>query len=123
MKRELTKQFQCSIIVIDNKEKYYDYSFSSYRWYRTCEHSSCGHNNGLLNDTIVSYYLEQSKDGVKKGITLKKSDFGKLFPIFKFQIYKSGYRLQVIANRDVINLCLSSSICCVPQKQKCKFII
>ena len=35
------------------------------------------------NDTIVSYYLEQSKDGVKKGITLKKSDFGKLFPIFK----------------------------------------
>ena len=35
------------------------------------------------NDTIVSYYLEQNKDGVKKGITLKKSDFGKLFPIFK----------------------------------------
>ena len=30
-----------------------------------------------------SYYLEQNKDGTKKGITLKKSDFGKLKPIFQ----------------------------------------
>ena len=31
----------------------------------------------------VSYYLEQNKDGTKKGITLKKSDFGKLKSIFQ----------------------------------------
>ena len=35
------------------------------------------------NDQVLSYYLEQNKDGTKKGITLKKSDFGKLTPIFK----------------------------------------
>jgi len=35
------------------------------------------------NDQVLSYYLEQNKDGTKKGITLKKSDFGKLTTIFK----------------------------------------
>ena len=35
------------------------------------------------NDQVLSYYLEQNKDGTKKGITLKKSDFGKLKPIFQ----------------------------------------
>ena len=35
------------------------------------------------DDQVLSYYLEQNKDGTKKGITLKKSDFGKLTPIFK----------------------------------------
>ena len=35
------------------------------------------------NDQVLSYYLEQNKDGTKKGITLKKSDFGKLTAIFK----------------------------------------
>jgi len=35
------------------------------------------------NDQVLSYYLEQNKDGTKKGITLKKSDFGKLRPIFQ----------------------------------------
>jgi len=35
------------------------------------------------DDQILSYYLEQNKDGTKKGITLKKSDFGKLKPIFQ----------------------------------------
>ena len=32
---------------------------------------------------VLSYYLEQRKDGSTKGITLKKSDFGKLKPIFQ----------------------------------------
>ena len=35
------------------------------------------------NDQVLSYYLEQNKDGTKKGITLKKSDFGKLTTIFQ----------------------------------------
>ena len=35
------------------------------------------------DDQIISYYLEQNKNGTKKGITLKKSDFGKLRPIFQ----------------------------------------
>ena len=35
------------------------------------------------NDQVLSYYLEQNKDGTKKGITLKKSDFGKLTAIFQ----------------------------------------
>jgi len=35
------------------------------------------------NDQVLSYYLEQNKDGTKKGITLKKSDFGKLMTIFQ----------------------------------------
>jgi len=35
------------------------------------------------DDQVLSYYLEQMKDGAKKGITLKKSDFGKLKPIFQ----------------------------------------
>jgi len=35
------------------------------------------------DDQVLSYYLEQNKDGTKKGITLKKSDFGKLTAIFK----------------------------------------
>ena len=35
------------------------------------------------NDQVLSYYLEQNKDGTKKGITLKKSDFGKLTSIFQ----------------------------------------
>ena len=35
------------------------------------------------DDQVLSYYLEQMKDGTKKGITLKKSDFGKLKPIFQ----------------------------------------
>ena len=35
------------------------------------------------DDQILSYYLEQNKDGTKKGITLKKSDFGKLTAIFQ----------------------------------------
>ena len=35
------------------------------------------------DDQILSYYLEQNKDGTKKGITLKKSDFGKLKSIFQ----------------------------------------
>ena len=35
------------------------------------------------NDQVLSYYLEQNKDGTKKGITLKKSDFGKLKSIFQ----------------------------------------
>jgi len=35
------------------------------------------------DDQVLSYYLEQNKDGTKKGITLKKSDFGKLKPIFQ----------------------------------------
>ena len=35
------------------------------------------------NDQVLSYYLEQNKDGTKKGITLKKSDFEKLLPIMK----------------------------------------
>ena len=35
------------------------------------------------DDKILSYYLEQQKDGSKKGITLKKADFGKLKPIFQ----------------------------------------
>ena len=35
------------------------------------------------DDQILSYYLEQNKDGTKKGITLKKSDFGKLTTIFQ----------------------------------------
>ena len=35
------------------------------------------------DDKILSYYLEQQKDGSKKGITLKKSDFGKLKSIFQ----------------------------------------
>ena len=35
------------------------------------------------DDLVLSYYLEQNKDGTKKCITLKKSDFGKLTPIFK----------------------------------------
>ena len=34
-------------------------------------------------DTILSYYIEQRKDGNKKGITLKKQDFEKLLPILK----------------------------------------
>ena len=35
------------------------------------------------NDQVLSYYLEQNKDGTKKGITLKKSDFENLLPIMK----------------------------------------
>ena len=35
------------------------------------------------NDQVLSYYLEQNKDGTKKGITLKKADFGKLKSIFQ----------------------------------------
>ena len=35
------------------------------------------------NDQVLSYYLEQNKDGTKKGITLKKSDFEKLTAIFQ----------------------------------------
>ena len=35
------------------------------------------------NAQVLSYYLEQNKGGTKKGITLKKSDFGKLTAIFK----------------------------------------
>ena len=35
------------------------------------------------DDKILSYYLEQQKDGSKKGITLKKADFEKLKPIFQ----------------------------------------
>ena len=35
------------------------------------------------DDKILSYYLEQRKDGSSKGITLKKADFGKLKPIFQ----------------------------------------
>ena len=35
------------------------------------------------DDLVLSYYLEQNKDGTKKGITLKKSDFGKLITIFQ----------------------------------------
>jgi len=35
------------------------------------------------DDHVLSYYLEQNKDGTKKGITLKKSDFGKLTAIFQ----------------------------------------
>jgi len=35
------------------------------------------------DDQIISYYLEQNKNGTKKGITLKKSDFGKLAIILK----------------------------------------
>ena len=35
------------------------------------------------DDQVLSYYLEQNKDGTKKGITLKKSDFGKLKSIFQ----------------------------------------
>jgi hypothetical protein len=35
------------------------------------------------DDQVLSYYLEQNKDGTKKGITLKKSDFEKLLPIMK----------------------------------------
>ena len=35
------------------------------------------------DDKILSYYLEQQKDGSKKGITLKKADFGKLKSIFQ----------------------------------------
>ena len=35
------------------------------------------------DDLVLSYYLEQNKDGTKKGITLKKSDFGKLTAIFQ----------------------------------------
>ena len=35
------------------------------------------------NDQVLSYYLEQNKDGTKKGITLKKSDFEKLITIFQ----------------------------------------
>ena len=35
------------------------------------------------DDLVLSYYLEQNKDGTKKGITLKKSDFGKLKSIFQ----------------------------------------
>ena len=35
------------------------------------------------DDQVLSYYLEQNKDGTKKGITLKKSDFGKLTAIFQ----------------------------------------
>ena len=35
------------------------------------------------DDQVLSYYLEQNKDGTKKGITLKKSDFEKLTAIFK----------------------------------------
>ena len=35
------------------------------------------------NDQVLSYYLEQNKDGTKKGITLKKNDFGKLTTIFQ----------------------------------------
>ena len=35
------------------------------------------------DDLVLSYYLEQNKDGTKKGITLKKADFGKLKPIFQ----------------------------------------
>ena len=35
------------------------------------------------DDLVLSYYFEQNRDGTKKGITLKKSDFGKLLPIMK----------------------------------------
>ena len=35
------------------------------------------------DDKILSYYLEQRKDGSSKGITLKKADFGKLKSIFQ----------------------------------------
>ena len=35
------------------------------------------------DDQVLSYYLEQNKDGTKKVITLKKSDFGKLKSIFQ----------------------------------------
>ena len=35
------------------------------------------------DDQVLSYYLEQNKNGTKKGITLKKSDFGKLITIFQ----------------------------------------
>ena len=35
------------------------------------------------DDLVLSYYLEQNKDGTKKGITLKKADFGKLKSIFQ----------------------------------------
>ena len=35
------------------------------------------------DDQVLSYYLEQNKNGTKKGITLKKSDFGKLTTIFQ----------------------------------------
>ena len=35
------------------------------------------------DDKILSYYLEQQKDGSKQGITLKKADFGKLKSIFQ----------------------------------------
>ena len=35
------------------------------------------------DDQVLSYYLQQNRDGTKKGITLKKSDFGKLTAIFK----------------------------------------
>ena len=35
------------------------------------------------DDQVLSYYLEQNKNGTKKGITLKKSDFGKLLATFK----------------------------------------
>jgi len=35
------------------------------------------------DDKILSYYLEQQKDGSKKGITLKKADFEKLKSIFQ----------------------------------------
>ena len=35
------------------------------------------------DDQVISYYLEQNKNGTKKGITLKKSDFGKLMTIFQ----------------------------------------
>ena len=35
------------------------------------------------DDQVLSYYLEQNRDGTKKGITLKKSDFGKLKSIFQ----------------------------------------
>ena len=35
------------------------------------------------DDQVLSYYFEQNRDGIKKGITLKKSDFGKLTAIFQ----------------------------------------
>ena len=35
------------------------------------------------DDQVLSYYLEQNKNGTKKGITLKKSDFEKLITIFQ----------------------------------------
>ena len=35
------------------------------------------------DDQVISYYLEQNKNGTKKGITLKKSDFEKLITIFQ----------------------------------------